>query len=149
MREVELIVQRRTFSSGETIFEQDQPGVAMYLVFYGEVDVVQENGDGKRIELSRVGTGSCFGELALLDDAPQTATAAAIEETELGLLHRSDLLSLAEQRPKLVVKILMQVSQIVAERLRRTNRALKESRDKLESAKQKVEATSQDEPEGE
>lgn len=149
MREVERIIERRIFGSGEAIFEQERPGVAMYIVLSGEVEVVQENDDGKRTELSRVNSGSCFGELALLNDTPQSATAAATKETKLGVLRRSDFLSLVEQRPKLGVKILMKVSQIVAERLRRTNRALKESREKLAFARQETEETSQDELGGE
>ena len=51
MREVERIIERRIFGSGEAIFEQERPGVAMYIVLSGEVEVVQENDDGMRHEL--------------------------------------------------------------------------------------------------
>ena len=66
--------------------------------------------------------------MALLSDSPRTASAVAAEDTDLLVLNRADLLDLSEARPRIGVKIVMQLSQIVAERLRRTNRSLKEVR---------------------
>ena len=56
-----------------------------------------------------------------------------MEASQLAVFFRSDLLTLAEQRPQLGVKIVMHLSQIVADRLRRTNRALKEVRAEVEA----------------
>jgi CRP-like cAMP-binding protein len=134
LREVGHLLQRRTYKSGDTVFEQGQPGVGLYLVLSGAVDVLQGDEDGIRLRLSEAGEGSFFGEMALLDDSARTASAVATEDTELAVFFRSDLLSLAEQRPSVAAKIVMRLSQIVAERLRRTNRALREARDQLEAA---------------
>ena len=67
--------------------------------------------------MKRYEPGHYFGELALLGDAPRTASAIAVDETSVVVLYRTDLLALSETRPRLGVKILMQLSQIVAERL--------------------------------
>ena len=104
----------------------------------GGVDVFREDEDGTRLHLDHLKAGSFFGEMALLDDALRTASAVAAAETELALLFRSDLLSLAEDRPNLGAKIVMYLSQVVAERLRRANRALKEARDAHEAAQRKA-----------
>ena len=58
----------------------------------------------------------------------------AVEDSELLMLSRSDLLQLAEDCPRVGVKFVMQLSLIVAERLRRANRALKEVRLEIEGA---------------
>ena len=84
--------------------------------------------------MTEIGAGAFFGVMALLDDSPRTASAVAAEDSELLILSRDDLLQLAETRPRSGVKIVMQLSQIVAERLRRTNRSLKEVRLEAETA---------------
>ena len=135
-REISAMLQRQTYASGRKVFEQGQPGLGLYILVSGEIEISQEDEDGSQPVLSRVKPGEFFGELALLDDAPRTATATAIEETELVVFFRTSLLTLAEDRPHAGVEVLMHLSQIVAERLRRTNRALKEARDQLESLSQ-------------
>ena len=110
----------------------------MYVVMSGSVDILREDEDKTRFRLGHMETGAFFGELALLDDAPRTASAVATEETELAVFSRSDLLAVAEEHPRLGAKIVMHLSQIVAERLRRTNRALKEARDEHETAQRSV-----------
>ena len=140
LREISGMLQRQTYAPGRKVFEQGQPGLGLYILVSGEVEISQEDEDGCRPVLSRVHPGEFFGELALLDDAPRTATATAIEETELVVFFRTSLLTLAEERPHVGVEALMHLSQIVAERLRRTNRALKEARDQLEALSQPSQA---------
>ena len=134
LREIEEVLQRRVCGPGEVIFEQGHPGEGMYVVMSGSVDILREDEDGTRLRLGHMETGAFFGELALLDDAPRTASAVATEETELAVFSRWGLLAVAEEHPRLGAKIVMHLSQIVAERLRRTNRALKEVRDEHEAA---------------
>lgn len=127
-QEIGRLLQRKTYDPGETIFQQGNPGVGLFVVVTGSVEVKQEEDDGTILELATVKPGEFFGELALLDDTARSASAVAVDETSVVSLFRTDLVALAETRPRLGVKILMQLSQIVAERLRRTNRALKEVR---------------------
>jgi CRP/FNR family cyclic AMP-dependent transcriptional regulator len=138
LREVAQTLEIADFAIGDTVFKQGDAGRGMYIVLSGGVDIVQvDEADGARLHLSRSETGSFFGETALLEDSPRTASAIAFDEAELALFSRYSLLNLAEQKPHLGVKIAMQLSQIIAERLRRTNRGLREARDEVESA-QKV-----------
>lgn len=136
LQEVERLLQHKTYQPGETIFKQDNPGVGLFVVMTGSVEVKQEEEDGTILELATAKPGEFFGELALLDDAPRSASAIAVDETSVVALFRTDLLALSETRPRLGVKILMQLSQIVAERLRRTNRALKDVRLTAEAGKE-------------
>ena len=133
---VELI-EMRNYSTGDVVFEQDALGDGIYIVLKGCVEVVQKDGeDGEKVLLAQSGSGSFFGETALLEDAPRTAAAVATEDTQLALFPRDALYQLAEQRPHLGVKIAIQLSRIIAERLRQTNHSLQAARDEL-AARQK------------
>ncbi len=125
LREIGQSLGKRTYEPGRAVFEQGQSGRGMYVVISGGVEIYQDDEDGIRLWLSEVGPGEFFGELALLDDAARTASAVATEETELAVFDREHLLHLAEERPHIGVKILMHLSQIVAERLRRNQPGVK------------------------
>jgi len=133
LREIEATLRKRTCEPGEVIFQQGRPGAGMFILISGAVEIFRE-AEEPRVLLTRVAPGSFFGEMALLDDALRTACAVAAEASELAVFYRPDLLNLAEQRPQLGVKVVMHLSQIVAGRLRRTNRALKEIRAEVEAA---------------
>ncbi|MYF74019.1 MAG: cyclic nucleotide-binding domain-containing protein [Gemmatimonadetes bacterium] len=139
-REMEAVVQLieiRKYSTGDVVFEQGAPGDGVYVVLKGYVEVVQKDGEeDKKVLLAQSESGSFFGETALLKGVPRTATAVATEDTKLALFSRDALHQLAEQRPHLGVKIPIQLSRIVAERLRQTNHSLQVARDEL-AAKQK------------
>lgn len=110
LREISTMLQRQTYAPGRKIFEQGQPGLGLYVLVSGEVEISQEDEDGSRPVLSRVKPGEFFGELALLDDAPRTATATAVEESELVVFFRTSLVTLSEQRPSVGVEVLMHLS---------------------------------------
>lgn len=128
LAEVEKLLKPMSKKAGDMVFSQDDPGDGLYIVASGSVSVFHQEKDDTHLKLTEIGTGSFFGEMALLSDIPRTASAVAAEDTDLLLLNRTDLLDLSEARPRIGVKIVMQLSQIVAERLRRTNRSLKEVR---------------------
>ncbi len=125
----------RSYRVGETIFDQGAPGVAAYAVLSGLVEIIQEDDEGQKTQLSRVGPGNLLGETALLDDAPRTASALVAEETRVAVFYRRELFRLAEEQTDLAVKIVLQLSQVVAERLRRTNRALREAQEQVEASR--------------
>ena len=139
-RELEAVVQLieiRKYSTGDVVFEQGASGDGVYVVLKGYVEVVQKDGEeDKKVLLAQSESGSFFGETALLEGVPRTAAAVATEDTKLALFSRDALHQLAEQRPHLGVKIAIQLSRIVAERLRQTNHNLQVARDEL-AAKQK------------
>lgn len=127
------VLRPRTYKVGETIFDQGAPGVAAYAVLSGLVEIVQTDESDTRHPLSEAGPGMLLGETALLDDAPRTASAVVAEDTSVAVFYRTELFRLAEERTELAVKVALQLSQVVAERLRRTNRALRDVREQLEA----------------
>lgn len=132
LQEVAQLLELRNYQAGDVVFEQGVSGTGVYVVISGCVEVIQKDEeDAEKLLLAKSEQGSFFGETALLDDAPRTASAVVTEDAELALFPRDALLMLAEQRPHLGVKIAIQLSQVIAERLRRTNRSLRVARDEL------------------
>ena len=84
------IVRGVTASAGEILFEEGEPGDAFYIVFRGAVQIVKARADGAEDKLAIRRGGEGFGEMALLNDAPRSATARALEDTELMAVGRSD-----------------------------------------------------------
>ena len=79
----------RAYRRGETIVEQGQPGDAFYVIVKGRVAVAIVAPDGREVVLNSLGEGEHFGEMALLDDAPRSASVIAQEKSELAILSRA------------------------------------------------------------
>jgi len=83
------IISQKSFSKNEIILlEEDTPNY-MYIIFSGKVKVVQISADGREKVLTYHEKGEFFGEMAMVDGKTSPATIIAIEETEIGLIHKS------------------------------------------------------------
>jgi CRP-like cAMP-binding protein len=91
----------KTFQDGEEVVREGEPGDTFYLIRSGQVDVVTSSmqAKGDQVELSRMGEGDFFGEVALLTDKPRTATVRAHGTTELMELTRTDFDAIVDQYP--------------------------------------------------
>lgn len=127
-RKVEAILHRRTWGADEAIVNEGDPGVGMYIIVSGEVKIAQRGDDGSMQDLATLGSGDFFGEQALLDESPRTASALAVDPCNVIGFFRPDLLDLIESNPRLGLKIVMRLSQMISMRLRQTNRLLKDAR---------------------
>jgi CRP-like cAMP-binding protein len=78
----------RDYAAGEIIIRQGDPGHAAYLVVRGQVEVVAEGPAGAR-RLSRLGPEAIFGEMALIDGRPRSATVRAIVPTSCLIITRA------------------------------------------------------------
>ena len=93
----------------------------MYVILDGSVAITDS--DSKTI-FATLKSGDFFGELALLDEEPRSASAIAEEPSRLIGFFRTDLLTLMKRSPELGNKILLNLSRVLGERLRRTNQEL-------------------------
>jgi CRP/FNR family cyclic AMP-dependent transcriptional regulator len=78
----------RRFRRGETVFHLGDPGDALFIVMAGSIKITLPADTGDEAILATLRAGDFFGELALLDGAPRSATAVAIEPTETYMLSR-------------------------------------------------------------
>jgi CRP-like cAMP-binding protein len=132
LKEVAAIVHKREYRSGEPVFYQGDPGLGMYIVKDGEVSIVIQGKDGNERELAIFGDGDFFGELALLDESPRSANAVCKTECTLIGFFRPDLFELIEKNTTLGIKIVLKLAEIVAQRLRHTDKELSKVKSQLE-----------------
>lgn len=92
----------RRFRRDETIFHAGDPGDALFIVADGQVKITLPPDDGSEPAiLTTIGPGGFFGELAMLDGAPRSATAIALEAVTTQVLHRDTFDRLIETQPAL------------------------------------------------
>jgi len=105
----------RICEAGSTIFQAYDMGAEMYVVLEGQVDLTI----GDRV-VETLGPGEPFGEMALIDQAPRTATATAKTACKLAVLPEKRFLFMVQQRPDFA----LQIMKVMADRLRRMNARL-------------------------
>lgn len=92
-------LRTRRFRRNEVLFHQGDPGDSLFIVTAGAVKIVLPSEDGDEAILATVRPGAFFGELALLDGAPRSATAVAMEPTETLVLPRDRFRLLIDTEP--------------------------------------------------
>lgn len=120
---VAALAVRRAFPKGTTVFRQGDAGDALYAVISGQVRVSAQDATGREVFLNILEPGDVFGEIAVLDGGPRTATAMAAVESSLLLIRRADLLGLMSRDPELAVHLL----QVFCRRLRWTSELIEEA----------------------
>ena len=110
----------RNYLAGEYIFYQDDPGIGLYIIREGEVEI-QRNSDSGIISLAKFGRGDFFGELALIDGEKRSASAIAKRDCNIAVIFKPDLDDYIEKFPKKGIKILQGFAEIVTMRLRKLN----------------------------
>lgn len=110
--ELERLAQRthrETFPSGTDIVEIGTPGRSLYLVAEGLVQVVYP-ASGADFELARLGAGDFFGEMALLNDKPRSATVRALTDVDTLVLDKEDFRRVVAETPGLALRLLAALS---------------------------------------
>ncbi len=131
---VERILYRREYKAGEIVLNQGDPAAGMYIIEKGKVQVVFEPTQQVIAELY---DGDFFGELALMDESPRSATVVARLDCKMLGFFQSDLLDLIERNPRLGVKIVMRLLSVIGERLKKSNDQVQALQIKLYNMKQR------------
>lgn len=107
----------RQFHSDQVIFHLGDPGGLLYIITEGKVKISHSTAEGQEALLAILGEGDFFGELALLDDSPRSATAEAIEPTETLTLHRDEFIGFIGDNPDFAYHVM----HTLAKRIRHLN----------------------------
>lgn len=109
----------RTYREGEVVFVEGDIGRALFILESGRVELTKPGPDGKPRLLYTLRPGDFFGEMALLESLPRTATATALEKSHLHLLYKSKLDALLAADPRIGVTIMSHLARLLSSRLRR------------------------------
>ena len=102
--------QRRRFAKGQTIFHKDDPGQSLFIIEEGAVRIYLPTAQGADLTVAVLGPGDFFGDVALLDGRPRSASAAALENTVAYAVDRADFIELLESRPPAAMAVLSAVT---------------------------------------
>jgi len=117
-RQLKQLVKRfisREYKAGETIVTQGKGGAGMFTITSGKAEALVEAPDGTKTLVNTFGPTDFFGEIALLDDGPRTASVVAVKDTECLILSREDFVAVLKNDADMGVVI----AQELARRFRR------------------------------
>lgn len=107
----------RTYDKGRVIFEEGIYSNTMYIIESGKVGIFKNYGTPEQIKLAELESG-IFGEMGLVSDAPRSATAVALESSDLELVSRTELNDYFEAFPYMKEEIVTTLSK----RIRQSDR---------------------------
>lgn len=117
---VAAVAVARRFASGEIVFFEGDSGDSCYVVRSGVARAIRGHPDGRSITLAHFTAGDIFGELAMFEAEPRSATVDTIEPTEVIAIPGRDVQRLIREYPQIAVKLIT----ALAHRLRATNERL-------------------------
>jgi CRP/FNR family transcriptional regulator, cyclic AMP receptor protein len=121
----------KLYRKSEVIFGENSTGEEMYIVCSGKVQLYSKHQNGRRAVLAVLKPGEHFGEMALVDRSPRSATAVAMHDnTALVVLDKPKFLYLVQQQPDFAFTIM----ETLSKRIRETNTQLAQARAKRRRA---------------
>jgi CRP/FNR family cyclic AMP-dependent transcriptional regulator len=104
---------------GATVFKEGQRHESLGIIVKGSIDILKES-DGETQKVATLKSSQTFGEMALLDGEPRSATGIANVDSIIFFLTKDSLLDIASDHPKLGFQILWKVSKLISQHLRKT-----------------------------
>ncbi len=114
-------LEERDYPAGSTIFNVGELGRTMYVLADGEVEVICSTSAGKEISLVQLGAGECFGEMALVELEPRSATVRVRKRARTYSLNNMDLYNLYREDNYAYVIVLQNICRILSRRLRKAD----------------------------
>jgi CRP/FNR family transcriptional regulator, cyclic AMP receptor protein len=106
LQQIARLARERTCCSGEVLVHQGEASGELFTVIQGRLKVISTAPEGDEVLLSVIGAGEVFGELALLDDLPRSATVCAVEHCRLLVVPRASFRPLLLRMPTLGLRLL-------------------------------------------
>lgn len=123
LEELALHAEWRSVPARQVVLQQGSRSQEMYAVLRGRLKVIRETGDGREATLGLLEPGEVFGELAMLDGEPRTATVETLEPCELLVLRRETVVGFLENHPKVMRQLILMLCQ----RLRSTDELVQDT----------------------
>jgi CRP-like cAMP-binding protein len=121
LKAVRGLLRQKSFSRGDVIIHEGEPGDSLYFIHKGAVEVLKKASRRAGAPLKRLAVlseGATFGEMELIDVQPRAATVRAIRDTETLTLRNSDLYRISKINTKGFTIIIMNLAREISRRLR-------------------------------
>ena len=109
----------KAYHPGELVFQEGDPGRALFVVVEGAVEITQATAQGEYV-LRTLGPGDAFGELALIDDFPRSASARVAAPAQLLILYKTDFDALMDTNARITIVVMRNLARLLALYARRT-----------------------------
>jgi diguanylate cyclase (GGDEF)-like protein len=127
--ELDILISRMKrvrFGKGETVFHEGDEGKELYVILDGVIHTSMLLADGTEFFIAAIEKGSFFGDMAIIENAPRSATCRTGEPCDLLSLHRQDFYDIIHLYPDMALKILYQMLTIISGRFKDAGAALSE-----------------------
>ncbi len=118
---ISQIITEEDFPPKSVLFEENEPGGALYLIVEGSVQIIKRLAKNKQKSLSMLKTGEFFGEMSLLDGEPRSASAVTQEGCKCLKISREHFLNFLDQHPRTAFKFFTPIIKVFSKRLRDNN----------------------------
>jgi len=123
---VEASLHRREYDKGSVIFREGDPGKELFILTRGTASAHLRQADGGTIRLATFSPGTVFGELAILDAGPRSATVTADADLVAYVLTDAEFARLSARVPAIAIKLLANLTRELSARLRRANHTIQQ-----------------------
>lgn len=114
---------RKKLRARDVVLRKGDPALQIYVILRGRLKTITSGGEGRNATFSIMGPGEVFGEVAVLDGEPRSATITALEPCELVVIQRNDFFHFLERAPQAAIKLL----EVLARRLRRLSERVEDT----------------------
>jgi len=115
---LEPLFTEKSTPAGKTVFIENMPGESLYLIKEGTIRISKMLAEGDEQTLVVLTAEDTFGEMAVLDSAPRSATARVIEDARLLSIGKSAFETFCDANPPLGLKLIRNISRILSRRIR-------------------------------
>jgi CRP-like cAMP-binding protein len=127
LSEVVHIMQVQGLRQGQSVFVENQDGDAWYVLYEGHCVVTKESSFTGPREIARLEPRACFGEMAILDGSPRSATVVAGSDVVVFRFPRDHFLSLLDTQTLAAYKLIHQMAKLLCQRQRMINQRLSDA----------------------
>jgi ATP/ADP translocase len=118
------VTEEMEIAKDEDVIRQNSIGETVYLIIDGQVSVIMEKEDGTRSVIDQMDSGAAFGEMALIDNSPRSATIRTITPCRFLMLHKQEFKETAMEFPR----IALQICSVLSQRIRHLHSLVQEKK---------------------
>ena len=126
--------QELRFKANQEVIREGDPGDTLYLILEGEVAIIKNQSDGGQIELDHIGAQDYFGEMALFEDIPRTATVRTLSPCRMLVLHKHAFNEIVREYPQ----IALEICKVLGHRIRKLHQKISPEKGVCEELKIKT-----------